>query len=83
MCLCFSAVENILPACHPNICTSTATYWTNSRTTINPIMLCLTRDPKATDATLTVVSYRERTCCADPSLNKKLRNRGIGVQGWV
>lgn len=42
-------------------------------------MLCLTRDPKATDATLTIVSYRERTCCSDPSLNKNLRERGIGI----
>lgn len=45
-------------------------------------MLCFTRDPKAsTDATLTVVSYRERTCCSDPSLNNIFVSGELGFRG--
>lgn len=46
-----------------------------------PSCFAVPADPRATDAKLTVVSYRERTCCTDPSLNKHRCKRGIGSWG--
>uniref|UniRef100_A0A3Q3MAA5 CID domain-containing protein n=1 Tax=Mastacembelus armatus TaxID=205130 RepID=A0A3Q3MAA5_9TELE len=37
--------------------------------------------PSATNARLTVASYRERTCCTEPSLNRQRCKRGIGSCG--
>ncbi|KAL7390801.1 hypothetical protein ABVT39_028066 [Epinephelus coioides] len=46
-----------------------------------PSCFAVPADLRATDARLTVVSYRERTCCTDPSSKNHRCKRGIGSLG--